>query len=128
MCTKRASGNSSNSVLIRAVCGGDLRMMRLGFCSVTRFKNHSSPAFQRRRSSSLKPASVSDPGHCGGSFGKAMVRYGEGKPMLANANSSSCGRSQPVIMLSIGRFAGSRNLSLVSTPSLRRKWLGARHW
>src|SRR5262249_48650541 len=59
---------------------------------------------------------------CGGRLGKAMLRYGDGCPIMHRANSSSCGRSQPAAMLSIGRRDGNRKPSQrVNSSSVSRK-------
>ena len=127
MWTNRASGNISNSVFMRQVCGGDFNTIRFGCRSVRHFKNHISPRFQRSRRLGESPARSKYSSHCGGRLGKAIVRYGEGTPMLHRANSSSCGRSQPAAMLSIGRFAGSnsRNNGRNNQPDTK-KWFGAK--
>ena len=41
--------------------------------------------------------------------------------MFAKANSSSCGRSQPVAILSMGRCEGIMNLNLVISQAVIRK-------
>ena len=57
-----------------------------------------------------------------------MVRYGDGAPSMHKANSSSCGRSKPAFMLSIGRCNGIKKRKMrVNSHSLRRKWFGSRH-
>ena len=71
-------------------------------------------------------------GYFYGHFGKArvaMVKYGDGTPMLHSANSSSCGRSQPAAMLSIGRCLGiNHHRNRWANHSVSRKLLGAKHW
>ncbi len=96
-------------------------MIRFCCRNVSRFKNQTSASCQRRRSAAERVSRSKYSGYCGGSLGKIIVKYGDGIPMLHSANSSSCGRSQPVIMLSIGRRDGSKNRKRVITKALIRK-------
>ena len=74
MWTNRASGKTSKIARIRARCGGDLRMIRLGVRNVTRSRNQTSACCQRRRASGETVSRSKYSGYCGGSLGKIIVR------------------------------------------------------
>src|SRR5262245_53356569 len=125
---KIAPGKRVCSVSIRAVCGGDFSTSRLGFLKVTVLRKRLKVLFQRRRPAGETPSRSRYFSSRGPLLGKPIVRYGERAPSRHIANSSSCGRSQPAFMLSIGRREGIKNHSQrVTKLSVKRKSFGQRH-
>src|SRR5207248_3142172 len=119
---------SSKRTLIRQLCGGDFKTNRFGFLNVSACRNRRKSRFHVASSRADKPSRSKYSEYCGERFGKAIVKYGEGRPSMHKANSSSCGRSQPAFMLSMGRWLGVRNRTQRwKNFSVKRKWFGSRH-
>src|ERR1051325_8480016 len=128
MWMKIACGNMAFNVLIRAVCGGDFNTSRLPDLYVTHLRKRLNARFQRRSCLGVIVSRSRNSCPSGGSFGNASIVYGEPAPIMHNANSSSCGRSKPAFMLSIGREDDIRNGSQRwKIGSVNRKSCGSMH-
>ena len=104
------------------MCSGVFKTIRLGSCNVRHFINQVSLRCQRSNSAGGTPRMSRYSESCGGRLGNSIVRYGDGKPMLTSAHSSSCGYSQRMGMLSMGRSGGSSSDShLASSLPVSRK-------
>ena len=128
MWMKSAFGKTPRIRGTRKVCSGFLSTRRPWCSNWIARRKPSHVAIQRSRSRGARPSSVSYAGSGGGSFGKATVHHGLGRPRLQSASSSSWGRSNPMVMSSMGRRLGSRNPNRSrANCSERTKWLGTPH-